>query len=528
MLVLLGGISKKGRPLKPAKELFTSRWALILAALGMAIGTGNIWRFPRIIAKTGGGAFLIPWIIALFLWSIPLLLLELAIGRKTQRGTVGAFSTLLGKDYAWMGAFIALTTTAIMFYYSVVTAWTFKYLYTSLSGGLGHITDGTIGLEFFTSFSNTLEPIFLHGLAMAITAFIVLKGVTNGIEKANKIIIPSLLVIMIISMIRALTLPGALSGLEFLFRPDWAKLLDFSTWLEALTQSAWSTGAGWGLILTYAVYMKQKRGLVLNSVITGLGNNTASLIAAMVIIPTAFAMIPAALPAAQGLSPEAQYEITVATIQQGGPASTGLAFVYLPALFNNMPAGGAFMIIFFLALAMAAVSSLIAMMELASRVLMDLGLNRKKAILTIAGTAFLLGIPSAWSMDFFVNQDWVWAIGLLVSGFFVTFAAIKFGTDRFRTELINNNSSDEGIGPWFNWVVKILLPLQFIILIGWWFSQAMTGDWWNPFAVFNIGTVIFQISLAIIFFLIVNKAMAKRSINAEVAKELHGAEGELK
>lgn len=117
-------------------EMFSSRWALVLAALGMAIGTGNIWRFPRVAAENGGGAFLIPWLIFLFLWSIPLLMVEFSMGKSTRLGVIGAFGKALGMRYVWMGAFVAFCTTAIMFYYSVVTGWAVKYAVGSMTGSL--------------------------------------------------------------------------------------------------------------------------------------------------------------------------------------------------------------------------------------------------------------------------------------------------------------------------------------------------------------------------------------------------------
>lgn len=504
--------------MKQESELFSSRWTLILATLGMAIGTGNIWRFPRIVADTGGGAFFIPWILALFMWSIPLLILETSMGRATRRGTVGAFATLIGKKYAWMGGFVALCTTAIMFYYSVVTGWCINYLVGGISGNLFKIDSSGSGLNYFNSVSTGLPPIFFHGCAMFLTALIVFKGVTKGIERANKIIIPSLLVIMIISAINAITLPGAEKGLSFLFTPKWETLLDYRTWLQALTQSAWSTGAGWGLMLTYAVYMRQRRGVVINSVITGLGNNSASLLAALVIIPTAFAMIPATLPGLETMGEAEVYNETIQVLQAKGeysqysPASTGMAFVFMPALFNQMQAGfgSVLMIIFFLALTMAAFSSLIAMMELASRVLIDAGMRRKTAIIVIGATGFLFGLPSAWNMDFFSNQDWVWAVGLMVSGMFITFAAIKYGVEKFRKNIINKLDITR-VGPWFSVVVAVFLPLQFIILIGWWFAQTAGEDWWNPFAVANPGTCLFQWAIAIGFLLLVNRKLAEKS-----------------
>ena len=506
--------------MKVKQELFSSRWALILAALGMAIGTGNIWRFPRIVAKTGGGAFFIPWILALFLWSVPLLIMEMAIGRSTRRGPLGAIGSLIGKNYAWMGGFIAICTSAIMFYYSVVTGWCFKYLLSAINGSLAQITSGAEGLNYFGSFTASYEPIIFHGIAMALCCFIVFRGITNGIEKANKVIIPSLLVIMLISMWRALTLPGAEKGLAFLFTPNWESLLDYKVWLEALTQSAWSTGAGWGLMIAYAVYMKRKRNLTQNALITGLGNNSASLIAALVIIPTAFALIPATLPGVENMTEAQQYEETIKVVQAKGeyaeynPGATGLAFVYIPALFNSLQEqfGPVFMIIFFLALTMAAISSLIAMLELACRILMDAGIPRKKSIVLIGITSFLLGVPSAWSMDVFRNQDWVWSVGLLVSGLFIIVTAMKYGVNKFRTELIND-STGKGVGKWFNIIIAVLLPLEFLALISWWFFQTSSGDWWNPFALENPGTCIFQWAVVIIFLIIVNKPLAEKSVS---------------
>ena len=139
-------------------EFFSSRWGLILAALGMAVGTGNIWRFPRIVAQNGGGSFLIPWVIFLFLWSIPLLITEFTIGRETRYGTVGAFGKFLGKKFTWMGAFVGFCTMAIMFYYSVVMGWCLKYLVAALSGNTGLFESQA----FWESFTTSYQPVGFH------------------------------------------------------------------------------------------------------------------------------------------------------------------------------------------------------------------------------------------------------------------------------------------------------------------------------------------------------------------------------
>ena len=476
-------------------EFFSSRWALILAALGMAIGTGNIWRFPRIAAQNGGGSFLIPWVIFLFLWSIPLLIIEFTMGKETRRGTVGAFGKFIGKKFTWMGAFVGFCTMAIMFYYSVVMGWCLKYFAATFWGG-----DGLSDTQaFWVSFTSSSEPIFFHLLAVIAAAMVIFKGVVSGIEKANKILIPLLLGLLLLAAGRALTLDGAIAGLNYLFEPHLEQLLNYKTWLEALSQSAWSTGAGWGLILTYAVYMQKREGVVLNSFVAGLGNNSASLLAGMVLFPAVFALAPEI-----GLDP-------TQVMAESGPASTGMTFIWIPRLFANMPAGSFFMGVFFLALTTAALSSLIAMFELSTRIFMDAGLERHKAILFVGSCSFLLGLPSAMSLDFFGNQDWVWGLGLIISGMFFTFAALKYGVERMRTNLINAEGNDMAAGRWFNFIVAIIIPIEFVVLISWWSFQAVTSydpaGWWNPFRTFSLGTCLFQWVVAIGIFVFLNNRL---------------------
>ena len=219
-----------------------------------------MWRFPRIAAQNGGAAFLIPWVIFLFIWSLPLLIAEFGLGRGSRRGVVGAFADLVGRRYAWMGGFIAVTSVMILFYYSVVTGWTLKYVLASLTGRL----DGPAAAEYWTSYSASVwQPLAFHSVSVLVGAAIISRGVRAGIERANKVLIPTLLGLLIVAVVRSVTLPGAGRGLGFLFNPDLSLLGSYRTWLEALTQSAWSTGAGWGLILTYAVYVRRDEDVML-------------------------------------------------------------------------------------------------------------------------------------------------------------------------------------------------------------------------------------------------------------------------
>lgn len=484
------------------KEFFTSRWGMILSVIGIAVGTGNIWRFSRIVAQNGGGSFLIPWVIFLLVWSVPLIIAELAIGKYTRYGPIGGIAKLAGEKFAWMGAFIAFVSTAIMFYYSVVSGWCMKYLTHALSGTLVTTADH---IELWKSFTAGPEPILFHAAAMLIGAFIVYKGVVGGIERTNRILIPALLMILLTLAVRAVTLPGAWDGIVYLFTPSMDTLLDYKVWLAALTQNAWDTGAGWGLILTYACYARQKEDISLNAALTAFGNNSVSLLAGITIFSTVFALAPG----------EGVKEL----ISGRGSTNTGLAFIFLPQLFQKMPGGAAvqsfFSTIFFLGLTFAALTSLISMIELAVKAFIDMGLQRNRALVLVALVGFLLGIPSAVSLNFFENQDWVWGIGLMISGGFLSFAVIKHGTERFRQEAVNGAGSDVQIGRWFNVVISWLIPLQVIVLIVWWFSLSIfsydTEGWWNPFHTYSVGTCLLQWGVMMAVFLALNRWMVRRT-----------------
>jgi NSS family neurotransmitter:Na+ symporter len=480
-----------------SKETFASRWGLIFAGLGMAVGTGNIWRFPRIVSQQGGGAFIIAWLVFLFLWSIPILSIEFSFGKKTRRGVIGAFREIAGEKLTWMGSFVAFVGAAIMFYYAVVTGWCIKYFFATMFQGVIHKES----LEFWRSFTTGWEPVLFLVLAVGIGVLIVYSGIVKGIERANKILIPSLFLLLIIACVRALTLPNALQGLNFIFAPNLSKLADYKLWLDALTQSAWSTGAAWGLLLTYAVYAHKKENPVLTSATIGFGDYIASLLAACAVIPTVFSVF-----STQDYSQQKVMEVMKADNQ-------GLTFIWMPKLFANIPGSSFFLALFFLALTFAAFSSLIAMIELVTRIMMDAGLSRKKAVPLVGAIGVLLGLPSAISLSVFTNQDWVWGLGLVTSGFFFTFVVLKVGPKKFRQEIMSMPEQGIKIGRWFDIVVVVFLPLQFLATILWWFWQSYSSDpknWLKIISPSSVGTVLFQWGVAIAVFILLNKIIAKR------------------
>lgn len=475
-------------------EQFATRWGILLAAIGMAVGTGNIWRFPRVAAANGGGAFLITWLVFMFAWSVPLVLIEFGLGKRTRRGPAGAIGHLIGAKYNWLGAFVGLCTCFITFYYSVVAGWCIKYFFVSLGSG---VPGGDQEAYWATLTTGSFQPILFHLLVLIAGCYIISRGVVKGIERTNRILIPILFVLLVVAAVRAMFLPGAIKGLGFLFTPEWSQLLSHKVWLEGLTQSAWSVGAAWGLVMTYGVYLKKRDDFVLTSYATAFGDYSASLLAGIAILCTVFAVLP-------------EMDARAAL----GAGNEGLTFIWLPRLFEQIPLGKVFLSLFFLALSFAAMSSVIAMIEMATRIGMDLGMKRSHAVPTVGVVAFVLGIPSAWKLGFFQNQDWVWGLGLMLSGFFISIAVIKFGAERFRDEVINTPEEKNPVGKWFVPVIKYVIPLEFLALMVWWFYRMITeldpDGWWHPFHSFSVGTTLLQWGALIGVLLILNRWWAKR------------------
>jgi len=429
---------------------FSSRWAMILTCMGMAVGTGNIWRFPREVAKNGGGSFLIPWLIFLFLWSIPLLMAELSIGRKTRRGPYSAFSSVLGKNWSPLGGFVSICAIMILCYYAVVTGWTFKYFIYAVQGSLNHVSSDR-AVTLFDQFRSTPQALFFHVLAVGVAAFFVFRG-ARGIEKLNKVLIPCLALILVYGAIRSLMLDGAHRGLTYLFTVEPHRLVDPAHWIAGLTQSAWSTGAGWGLMLSYAVYARKKDNPVTTPVATGFGNNSIELLVGLMIFPAVFAIV---------------NEQAVDFIAEAGWKG-GIAFQSVPLLFQQMAGGYYLNIMFFLGLMFAALTSLVSLIELATRFFQDFGLTRNRSLGFTISVCLLLGTPSALSDQFFDNQDFVWGVGLIVSGLCLAIFVLRYGAVKFFRDFISEKS--RGFGRLFQGAM-ILVVVEALVLLVWFLYQ---------------------------------------------------------
>lgn len=478
-----------------AREVFTSRFTFVAAAIGMAVGTGNIWRFPRDVGEGGGGVFIVALVLANLVWAIPILMAESLLGSRSRLGTVGAFRDFMGRRFAWMGGFMGIVTIGILFYYSVVCGWSIRYLVYAVSGTFrSGISTGETQSIWDNFTASPAQTVLFHAIAIVLVGLVVVRGVKRGVEAVLKITVPALFVLLVILAVQAMLLSGAGEGLSYLFVPEWGGLLDGTMWLGAFVQMAFSTGAGWGLYLTYSVYMRQKEDFALNAAVVVSGNHLASLLAGIAVICTVFAL----------QTPTFAEEAVAAGDQ-------GLMFVYLAALFGQMPGGTWFFApMFFLVLVLAGLSSLVAMMELAARNVMDFGVARRPAVVGITLVAFVGGIPSAFSLDVFANQDSVWGVGLLISGLFAAIAMMKFGLERARADL--DADSDFSVRGWWK-VLVALFPAMFVAVFGWFIFLSITDPtqtWWNPFQTFSVGTMVIQWAIVAVVLLILNNVIARK------------------
>ena len=484
---------------QPQQEQWSGRLAIIIAAVSMAVGTGNIWRFPGEAAKWGGGAFLIAVTVAVLVWAVPLLMCEFLMGSKSRLGNIGAFRDFMGRRYTWAGAFMVVVTLGIMFYYSVVAGWCVRYFAAAASGGL--ISEGapaagiTAGQAEWNAFiNNPLETVGYHAAAVLFTAFVVFKGIKGGLERVLKVFLVALLVILALLAVRAVLLPGSAAGLAFLFVPEWSQLANAEVWLAAFTQAAWSTGAGWGLMMVYAVYARENEEIAVNSGIVAFSDVLVGMFAAVVVLGTLFALAPA--PEVAGTALKEDY--------------VGLTFIYIVDLIATMPGAWLIAPLFFLALALAGVSSFIAMFELATTNLMNFGFERRNAAVLVGIVAFVLGVPSALSIEFLNNQNWVWGVGLLISGLLTALAILRYGVGRARGDI--DASSDIRIGAWFALTIRGI-PVVFLALFGWWIYQSVRdnpGTWWNPLATYSTGTMALQWGIVLVLVLALNGFLVNR------------------
>lgn len=480
---------------KNETQQFITRWGLVFALLGNVVGAGNIWRFPRMAALNGGGAFVLAWTIVLVVFSIPLMACEHIMGRATRQGPPGAFAAFMGKKFAWLGMFLTCCGFGIGCYYAVVTGWAIKYLIGSLTGGI-FISETAGAVAWEALLNSGGQQVLFQFIAMAIAFYFLYRGVGRGIELISKVLMPLLYIMLLFLAIYSLTLPDAIQGLKYLFQIDPEYLTKSNTWLQALSQSAWSVGPGWGLTLAYAAYVKPREDLGSLPMVQGFGDNSAALLAGITVSIIVFSF---------SASAEAGKEIMLSGNQ-------GLLFIHLPKLFFAMPGGRIAAILFFGALVFGAITSLMAMMEVLIISLVKWGWKRSIAVTFTCSLGFALGIPSALSFTFFNNQDWVFGVALLFGCLFTALAVAKFGAAKARKNFINIPESGIKYGAWWDFCITYVVPVLFCGVFIWWIAQSMAwypGTWWQPFAEATVGTIVFQVGIILIILALFNKKMAK-------------------
>lgn len=347
------------------KKTFSSGAGLVLSCLGSVVGTGNIWRYPRIVAlhAGGGGAlvFLIVWCCFLWIWSIPLILIEYATGRYFRLGTVESANKLAGPSFRFMGAWMVVVSNAIGCYYSVLLGYCLYYfifhLFNALPDNLAE------SYETWYHMHNNSWPVATHVVSVFVAAVSVSYGVSS-IEPMNMIVVPTLFLLILFSFYWGLFLPYANIGIKHFFTPNWSSFGEPKMWLDAITQNAWDTGAAQGAFLTYSVYMARKNGVVRIGTLTPLCNNFVSLLCGMLVFSCVFSVL-----IQDGYSTDRILEI----IQDNGPANTGLTFIWMPLLYSSIDGGRFLCALFFLCLTLAGISSLVSILEIAVHALNDFG-----------------------------------------------------------------------------------------------------------------------------------------------------------
>jgi len=357
------------------RDSFSSKFGVIAAAAGSAIGLGNIWKFPYIAGENGGGVFLVVYLIFILLIGIPVMMSEFIIGRKAQQNVFGAFRSL-SKQGFWkiIGVMGVMAAFFILSFYGTVAGWTMEYLYLAIKDSFSGQDSGAIETMFTSFSSSAIKPVILQVIFMTLTALIVIGGIKKGIEKYTKILMPLLIVIILYLDITAVSLKGGSEGLKFLFNPDFSKLSPH-LFIDALGHAFFTLSLGMGVLMTYASYFQKDTNLTTTSVNVAMADTIIALLAGIAIFPAVFAFN---------------------TEPAAGP---GLVFITLPNIFEQIPGGFVFSILFFLLLAVAALTSSISILEVVVAYLSEeKNISRTKATIIAATAITLTGVLCTLSM----------------------------------------------------------------------------------------------------------------------------------
>lgn len=437
------------------RDGFSSKMGVLAAAVGSAVGLGNIWKFTYVVGEYGGAAFILVYLMCVAIIGIPVLLLEFSLGRRAGTNATGVFR-LKKTKFPWqIGGYLAVATSFIILsFYAIIAGWLFSYIGRSITGHLFATGHMAYDAYFEAVSSSTIEPLIGTALVLGITAVVCLSGVKDGIEKYTKILMPILFVLLGVLMVNSLSLPGSWAGMEFLFKPDFSKITSKAV-LEALGHAFYSLSLGMGIILTYGSYIDKTQDLGKLTVQIAIADTMIALMSGIVIFPAVFAF---------NMAPNA------------GP---GLIFITLPAVFEQMPFGNIVSILFFLLIAIAAVTSTISLMEVSVAFVKEtFNVGRKKATLGVTLALFALAIPSilsfgAWEhiqiggRGFFDLFDFVASnIFLPVGGIVVSiYAGWVIGMKNIKEEVSNYGQVPFRGERFYTFVIRYIAPTGIFIIL---------------------------------------------------------------
>ncbi len=357
------------------RATFGSKLGVIMATVGCAVGLGNIWRFPYMIGQNGGAAFLAIYIICIILLGLPVMLSEFFIGRYTRKNAAGAFKVLApGTKWSLIGYNGVLASFLILGFYSVVAGWTLEYIIQAVTGSLSDKAPEVFAQDFKLFSTEIFRPILWTVTFIGLTHFIVVSGVKEGIERTSKVMMPILFLILLALCIRSVTLPNASEGLYFLFKPDFSKITS-AVVLSAMGQAFFSLSIGMGCLITYSSYFSKDTKMQITALQVTILDTLVAVMAGIMIFPAVFSF---------GIAPTA------------GPE---LVFITLPNVFQQLPMGAIWSLVFFLLLALAALTSTISLHEVATAyVHEEYQITRTKAAWFVSGGVMVLGILSSLSI----------------------------------------------------------------------------------------------------------------------------------
>lgn len=434
-----------------------NRTAFVLASIGSAIGLGNVWRFPYICYKYGGGAFLIAYLIALFVAGLPLLILEFSLGQRLGGSAPAAFAKI-GKHFAWVGWLALGVAFLIVTYYAVVMSWAANYLVYSVKLSWGsdpktffyhnvlHLSDGIFHL-------GSMQFPIVIGLLVC-WVWIVLS-IWKGAKTVSKVVYVTVLLpwaILLVFVIGGLTLPGASEGIKYYLTPKWAMLLKPELWQAAFTQIFFSLSVGFGVMIAYASFLPPKSDVVNNAFIIGLANCTTSFVGGFAVF------------SALGYYARVQ-GVAVADVMKSGPE---LAFVTYPAIVNHLPLAPLFGVLFFLMLLTLAIDSAFSLLEAAVAGLMDtFGIGRRQVNISLAVIAVIIGLIYTTGAGLYwldMVDHFMTFYGLFIVGFFEAVIVGYFYSAR-KLRLLANEYSEVRLGAWWDWAIKLVVPISTLALL---------------------------------------------------------------